>query len=37
MEGTGKMPLHVKIKNITESGSAALGTLLKAALADVME
>jgi hypothetical protein len=37
MEGTANMPRHFKIKNITESGSAALGTLLKAALADVME
>lgn len=35
MEGTGKMLRHVKIKNITESKSAALSSLLKAALVDV--
>ncbi|HEX8637964.1 MAG TPA: DUF1801 domain-containing protein [Pyrinomonadaceae bacterium] len=34
MEGTGKMLRHVKVKNVAEAESAALRTLLKAALTE---
>lgn len=35
MDGTGKMLRHVKIKNIAESKSVVLSSLLKVALADI--
>ncbi len=37
MEGTGKMLRHVKIKNTAEAESAALRSLLKAALAEAAQ